>query len=64
MLDSGVFTFGVFPNQDSVDVVVGRLVAGDGFAGSDVRKEVERAAEGEIKGDMPFAYGSLKRNWY
>jgi hypothetical protein len=29
VLDAGVFAFGVFSNQDRVDIVVGGFVAGD-----------------------------------
>ena len=50
-----------FSNEDSVDVVVGSLVAGNGAAGSDIGEEVECAAQGEIEGDVAFANGSSKR---
>ena len=54
MLDSGVFTLSVFTDEDGVDVVVGGFVTGNGFAGPDIGKEVERAAEGEVERDMAF----------
>ena len=59
VFDARVFAFGVFADEDCVDVVVGGFVAGDGFAGTDVCEEVECAAEGEIEGDVAFADGCL-----
>ena len=50
MLDAGVFALGVLADEHGVDVVVGGLVAGDGFAGTDVGEEVEGSAEGEVEG--------------
>jgi len=59
VLDAAIFTFGVLTDEDGVDVVVGGFIAGDGFAGPDVGEEVECSAEGEIEGDVAFAYRSL-----
>lgn len=59
VLDARVFTFGVFTDQDGVDVVVGGLEACDGAAGTDVGKEVEGAAESEVERDVAFSDGSL-----
>ena len=59
VLDSRVFAFGVFTDEDRVDVVVRGFVASYGDAGADVGEEIECAAEGEVEGDMTFAYGCL-----
>ncbi len=59
VLDPGVFAFCVLSDEDGVDIVVWRLVARDGSAGPHVGEEVEGSAQGEIQGDVPFAYGRL-----
>lgn len=59
VLDAAVFAFGVFADEDGVDIVVGGFVAGDGLAWAHVGEEIECAAEGKIKGDVAFAYGCL-----
>ena len=59
VLDPGVFAFGVFADQDRVDVVVGGFVAGYGDARAYVREEIECATEGEVEGDVTFADGCL-----
>ena len=59
VLDPGVLAFGVFADEDRVDVVVWGLVAGYGNAGADVCEKVEGAAEGEIEGDVTFTDGGL-----
>ena len=59
VFDSGVFALGVFADEDGVNVGVGGLVAGDGFAGADIGEEVEGAAEGEVEGDVAFTDGGL-----
>jgi hypothetical protein len=48
VLDAGVFTLGVLTDQDSVDTIVGGLVAGNGAAGTDVGKQVESAAQSQV----------------
>lgn len=57
VLDTRVFSLGVLTDQDSVDVVVGGLVAGDGSAGADVGEEVEGTAESEVERDVALADG-------
>ena len=59
MFDARVFAFGVFADEDRVDVGVGGFVPGNGFAGADVGEEVEGPAEGEVQGDVAFADGGL-----
>lgn len=61
MFDATVFSFGIFSNQDGVDIVVGSLVALDASAGTDVCKEVECASEGQVERDMAFADGGGER---
>ena len=48
MFNTRVFSLGVLSDQNRVDVIVRSLVPGDGAAGSDVGKEVEGSAEGEV----------------
>lgn len=60
VLNSGVFTLGVLTDEDSVDIVVGGLEAGDGAAGADVGEKVEGAAESKVKGDVALSDGSLE----
>ena len=55
MLDTRVFALSVLSNEDGVDIVVGRFVALDGCAGSDIRKEVEGTTEGQVQGYVAFA---------
>lgn len=52
MLNSGVFSFSVFADEDSVDIVISRLEALDRDAGSNVRKQVEGPAKGQIERDV------------
>ena len=59
VFDPTIFSFGIFTDKDGVDVVIGGFVAGDRYAGTDVGKEVERTAKGEVEGDMAFSYWSL-----
>jgi hypothetical protein len=46
MLNATVLTFGVFADEDCVDIVVGSLIPGDTATGTDVCEEGESAAEG------------------
>lgn len=75
MFDPTIFSLGIFTDKDGVDVVIGGFVAGDRYAGTDVGKEVECTAKGEVEGDMAFSYRSLlcdqphvllneRREWY
>ena len=57
VLDTGVLALGVLTDQDGVDVVVRRLVALHGPAGTDVGEEVEGAAERQIERDVTLADG-------
>ena len=61
MLDSRVFSLGVFSDEDAVDVLVGCLEALDGLAGSYVGVEPECPSQGQVERDMPFANGSSQR---
>lgn len=60
MLDTGVFTFRIFSDEDRVNVVVWGFVASDRAAGTDVCEEIECSAEGEIERDVAFANGCLR----
>lgn len=59
VLDTGVFTLGVFTDQYRVDIVVGGLVARDRAAGTHVREEVEGTTEGKVERDVTFSNRSL-----
>jgi hypothetical protein len=60
MLDATVLAFGVFTDEDGVDVVVGSLVSRDTATGTDVCEEGEGAAEGEVEGDVAFSNGGCE----
>jgi hypothetical protein len=60
VLDTGVFTLGVLTDQDSVDTIVGGLVAGDGAAGTDVGEQVESTAQSQVQGNVALTNGGLK----
>jgi hypothetical protein len=61
MFDTRVFSFSVFSDQNSINVVVRGLVSSDRAAGSDVGEEVECSAEGQVEGDMALANWCLKQ---
>jgi hypothetical protein len=62
VLDARVLALGVLTDQDSINIVVGRLVAGDGLAGSDVGEKIKGPAQGEVERDVAFADGCLTRS--
>src|SRR5690242_19157392 len=61
VLDARVLALGVLTDQDSVNVIVGGLVALNGPAGTDVGEEVEGAAERQVERDVTLADG--RREW-
>jgi len=61
VLDTGVFSFGVLTDEDGVDIVVGGLVAGNRFAGTQVGEKVECAAECQVERDVALA--NRGREW-
>lgn len=60
MLNTAVFSFGVFSDQNGVDVVIGCFVALDASAGTHVCEQVEGTTEREVEGDVTFADGGRK----
>jgi hypothetical protein len=60
MLDPGVLALGILPDEHGVDIGVRGFVAGDGATGTDVGEEGEGAAEGQVEGDVAFAYGGCE----
>lgn len=48
VLDTGVLTFGVFSDQDGVDVFVWGLVALDGLTRSDVGEKTKGSSQGQV----------------
>ena len=59
VLNPGILALGVLTDQDSVDIIVGSLVASDGSTRANVGEEVESATEGQVEGDVTLANGSL-----
>lgn len=59
VLDTRVFTLSVLTDQDSVDTVVGGLVAGDGAARTDVGEQVESTAQSQVQGNVTLTNGGL-----
>jgi len=57
VLNARVFSLGVLADQDRVDIVIGRLEADNGSAGSHVGEEVEGSAEGQVERDVALADG-------
>lgn len=61
VLNARVFSLSVLSDQHGVDVVVGRLVAGDGSAWAHVGEEVEGSAECQVEGHVALADGCCER---
>ena len=61
VLNTRVLALSVLADQDGVNVVVGRLVASNGPAGTDVGEEVEGTAKGEVERDVALANGCGQR---
>lgn len=61
VLDARVFSLGVLTDENSVDTVVGGLVALDGLARTDVGEEVEGTTESQVERDVTLANGGLER---
>lgn len=59
MFDSTVFSFGIFTDKDGVDIVIRGFVTGDRNTGTDISKEIERAAKSEVERHMAFSYRGL-----
>jgi len=59
VLNARVFTLGVLTDENSVDVVVGGLVASNGLAGTQVGEQVESTAESQVQRDVTLANGRL-----
>jgi len=55
VLDTGILSLRVFADEDGVNVVVRSLEALDRGARSDIGKEVECPAEGQVKRHMSLA---------
>jgi hypothetical protein len=59
VLDTRVFTLSVLTNQDSVNVIVWGLVAGNGAARTKVSEEVEGSAKSKVERNVSLANGGL-----
>ena len=55
MFDTGVLSFRVLTDQDSVDVVVGRLVSFDGHAWTYICKEVECPTQRQVQRNVSLS---------
>lgn len=61
VLNARVLALSVLTDEDGVNTVVGGLEAGDGAARAEVGEKVEGPAEGQVKGNVALANGSLER---
>ena len=61
VLNARVLALGVLTDEDGVNTIVGGLEAGDGAARTEVGEKVEGPAEGQVKGNVTLANGSLDR---
>jgi hypothetical protein len=59
VLNARVLALGVLTDQDSIDVIVGGLVAGNRTARSQIGEEVECASESEVERYVALANGRL-----
>lgn len=55
MLNARVLSLSVLTDEDSVDIVIGRLEALNGQARADVREQVEGPAQRQVKGNVTLA---------
>jgi hypothetical protein len=55
MLDTRVFTLGIFTNQNSVNIIIRGLVTLDGNTRSDISEQVERSTKSQIEGDVTLS---------
>lgn len=49
VLDARVFSFGILPDEDGIDIVVRRLIAFDRHARPNICKEIERPTERQVE---------------
>jgi hypothetical protein len=55
VLNAGIFSPSVFPNQHGVHVVVWSLVSLDRYARPNVSEKIERATKSQVERNMAFA---------
>lgn len=55
VFNAGIFSFSVFTNQDSVDIVIGSFEALDGDTWTDVGEKIKSATQGQVEGNVAFA---------
>lgn len=61
VLNARVFTLSVLTNQNSVDIVIWRLEAGNRAARAQVGEEVEGTTESKVERDVALANGGSQR---
>ena len=55
MLDTRILSLRVFTNQNSVDIIVWRLVPRDGNAWPNVGEKVESSPKGQVEGNVALS---------
>ena len=55
MLNTRVLSFRVFTDENGIDIVIRRLVPGDGNAWPNVGEKVEGPSEGQVEGDVTLS---------
>jgi hypothetical protein len=55
VLDTRVLALRVLTDENSVDIIIRRLVALDRHAGTNVGEKVESAAQGKVEGNVALA---------
>lgn len=61
MLNTGIFTFSVFTNEDSINILVRGLVTFDRATRTNVGIQVEGTTEGQVERNVTLTNGSSKR---
>lgn len=61
VLNTGIFTFSVFTNEDSINILVRGLVTFDGATRTNVGIQVEGTTEGQVERNVTLTNGSSKR---
>jgi len=55
VLNAGILSLGVFPNQHGIHIVIWSFVSLDGYAGANIREEIESATKSQIERNMTLA---------
>jgi len=55
VLDARILSFRVFTNKDGIDIIIWRLVSGNGNAWTNVGEKVESPSEGQVEGNVTLS---------